>query len=58
MRTSKVFGDVDAHEEQGDLPAVERQPVDVRPGHLLALHDRERQGEGGVVVGGRGGHRL
>ena len=58
MRTSKVLGEVEAHEEQGDLPAVEGQPVDVRPGHLLPLHERQRQGEGGVVEGRRGGHCL
>ena len=58
MRTSKVLGEVEAHEEQGDLPAVECQPVDIRPGHLLPLHDRQRQGEGGVVVGGSGGDGL
>ena len=58
MSSSKVLGDVDAHEEQGDLPAVERQPVDVGPGHLPALDDGRGQGEVGVVVGGRSGHRL
>ena len=58
MSSSKVFGDVDAHEEQGDLPAVERQPVDVGPGHLPALDNGQGQGEVGVVVGGRSGHGL
>ena len=56
MLTGKVFGDVDAHEEQGDLPAVERQPVHIGPGHLPAVDHGQGQGEGGVVVGGRGGH--
>ena len=58
MSSSKVFGDVDAHEEQGDLPAVERQPVDVRPGHLPALDNGQGQGEVGVVVGRCSGHGL
>ena len=58
MPPGKVLGYVDVHEEQGDLPAVERQPVDVGPGHLLALQHGQGQGEGGVVVGGSSGDGL
>ena len=58
MPPGKVLGYVDVHEEQGDLPAVERQPVHVRPGHLLTVDNRQAQGEGVVVVGRRCGNRL
>ena len=50
MPPGKVLRYVDVHEEQGDLPAVERQPVHLRPGHLLTVDNRQAQGEG-VVVG-------
>ena len=58
MPPGKVLRYVDVHEEQGDLPAVERQPVHLRPGHLLTVDNRQAQGEGVVVVGRRRGNRL